>query len=370
VGKNTIRVLHIDTERTWRGGQQQVLLLLKGLCGMGYHSELACPPGSALERACVRESLPCRPLRMRCEFAPLAGWRVAGRCRDAGYNIIHAHSAHALAVGLWAKAWRPDPALVAVRRVDFHIRRRWPARRKYDNRHVGAIVCVSDAIRRVLVEDGVSAWKLVTIRSGVEVSRFRRLPAPDAVRQSLGIPTHHLVVGTTAAIADYPTLLRAAEIVLRSRDDVTFCALGDGPEKASVVREACQLGLADRFVFAGFQEDTRPYLAMFDVFTLASRREGLGTAVIEAQAAGLPVVVTRIGGLPEIVEDGRNGLLVPPRDSVALAEAILSLLNDSQLRARLAHDASRDADRFSIETTVGEYIRLYERVSPQRGAAT
>ncbi len=309
---------------------------------------------------------------MRCEFAPVSGWRIARHCRDARYTILHAHSAHALAVALWANAWRRTLVVIAVRRVDFHLRRGWPTRLKYNNPHVAAIVCVSEAIRQVLLEDGLPADKLVTIRSGVDVTRFRALPSPDSVRRELGIPDGQLVVGTVAAMAghkDYPNLLRAAQIVIQSRDDVTFCALGDGPERRSVLREAQQLGLADRFVFAGFQEDPRPYLALFDVFVLASRREGLGTSVIEAQAAGLPAIVCRTGGLPEIVEHGHNGLLVAPRDAGALAQAILSLLDDSLLRAQLADAARRDVGRFSIANTVEKYVQLYETVTDQREEA-
>ena len=190
---------------------------------------------------------------------------------------------------------------------------------------------------------------------------------------ALGIPVGHSVVGTVAAMAghkDYPNLLKAAEIVTRSREDVTFCALGDGPDRESILRQAQRLDLGDRFVFAGFRKDPRPFLALFDVFVLASKREGLGTAVIEAQAAGLPVVVCRTGGLPEIVQHGRNGLLVPPRDPGALARAVLSLVDDTELRRRLADTARQDAGRFSIAATVEQYVRLYETIWSARGEGT
>jgi glycosyltransferase involved in cell wall biosynthesis len=188
----------------------------------------------------------------------------------------------------------------------------------------------------------------------------------------MGIPGDRIVVGTVAAMArhkDYPNLLEAARIVVSKREDVAFYAIGNGPEESRIRRAARRLGISGKFIFAGFQENPQDHLAGFDVFVLASRREGFGGAAVEAQAAGLPVVACRTGGLPEVVCHGRNGLLVPPRNPEALAEAILLLVTDPRLRARLGANGARDAERFSVEVNVERTLQLYETIRPQRNEA-
>ncbi len=373
MGKDAPAVVHIDTERTWRGGQRQAHHLLKAMHQQGYRVTMVCQPGSPLERACEEGALPCLPVAMPGEFAPVSGWRIARHCRAHSYTVLHAHSAHALSVALWTKLWHSDLALIAVRRVDFHIKGHWLSRFKYTNAYVDRIVCVCEAIRQVLLSDGVPPDKLVTIHSGVDLQRFHDLPHRSDARRRMGIPRDRLVVGTVAALArhkDYPNLLEAARIVLGKRDDVVFCAVGQGPEESRLLRMARSFELYGKFVFAGFQKDPRTHLPGFDVFVLASRREGFGGAVVEAQAVGIPVVACHTGGLPEVVQHERNGLLVPPRDPAALAEAILRLLADPQLRTRLGANGRRHAEKFSIEASVEKNLQLYQTVSSRGSPAT
>jgi glycosyltransferase involved in cell wall biosynthesis len=305
---------------------------------------------------------------MRGEIDFVAGWRVARCCKKNEFNILHLHSAHALAIGLWAKLFHRELTLVAVRRVDFHINRRLFGRLKYRSTYVSRVVCISEAIRHVLLEDGLPPDKLVTIHSGIDLRSYAEVMPRDGFRVELGIPDNDLVIGTVAAMArhkDYPNLLRAAKLVLRTKEGVTFCAVGDGPERARILRLAKELGLHERFVFVGFQADPRSYLANFDVFVLASKKEGLGTALLEAQAVGLPVVACRTGGIPEIVQNGHNGLLVPPRNPTQLAAALLRLAHDSTLRDTLGRNALRTVGRFSIDTTVEGNTQLYATLLSQ-----
>ncbi|MCU0612305.1 MAG: glycosyltransferase family 4 protein, partial [Candidatus Eisenbacteria bacterium] len=217
----------------------------------------------------------------------------------------------------------------------------------------------------VLLADGIPACRLVVIRSGVDLDRFSRVPAADGLRDDLGIPRDHLVVGTVAAMArhkDYPTLLVAAQAVLQAGEKVTFCAVGDGPERGKVHALARRLGLGDRCMFVGFQDDVGPYLRLFDIFVMASRTEGLGTSLIDALAVGLPVAATRAGGIGEIVRDGENGLLVSVRNPTALAGAILRLIHDRDLRARLSAQARPSVEEFAITHTVRKNLELYQRL--------
>jgi glycosyltransferase involved in cell wall biosynthesis len=360
----SIKVLHIDAEFGWRGGQQQAIYLLEGMRRRGWPTALVCQPDSGLWRYCRNRDrrLPCHPVRMRGELDIYAAHRIARLCRNTAVRVVHAHAAHAHAVALWAKLFCPRLKFISTRRVDFSIRHSVFSRLKYTHGSVDRIVCISDQVRQVLLADGVPENRLVTIHSGVDTEKFGDLPRTDNLRTELGIPEDHLLVGTVAAVVghkDYPNLLQAARRVVDRQPKISFCAVGDGDLWQRTHQLHADLGLGRRFVFTGYRRDVGRFLKGFDLFVLASREEGLGTSLLDAQAVGLPVVATRAGGIPEIIAHRRNGLLVPPGDAGALAAALLELAADASLRQRLGGQARKDVLRFSVDTTVDAYLNLY-----------
>jgi len=362
MGDKSIRVLHIDTEFGWRGGQQQVAYLVAGMHRKGYETAVVCQPGSDLEQYCRDRSWPCYPVRTHGEMDFMAGRRVARICRQTKSDILHLHAAHALALGIWAKLFGAPAKMVATRRVDFNIKKNVLSRFKYNNPYLKKIICVSDQIQRVLLSGGIPSHLLETIHSGVDIHRFDRVAPPVDFRDKLRIPKDHILVGTMAAMADhkdYPNLLRAAQIVCRQSEKISFCALGNGPEETVIHNLAQDLKLGRRFVFAGFRNDVGNFLKSYDIFAHASYLEGLGTSILDAQGVGLPVIATRTGGIPEIVTHEKNGVLVPPRNHQALAEAILNLAGNASLRRNLGEAGRRSVERFSIEHTVEKNIEMY-----------
>jgi len=361
----TFRVLHIDTEFGWRGGQQQVAYLVAGMRRLGYEAAVVYQPNSDLERYCRDRAWPCHPVRTHGEMDCIAGYRVARLCREEKFDIIHLHASHALALGIWAKLLKAPGKMVTTRRVDFHIKKNRLSRFKYDNPYLSRIACVSDQIRRVLLSDGIPGHLLQTIHSGVDVHRFDAVSQPGDFREQLGVPADHILVGTMAAMAahkDYPNLLRAADIVCKRVEKISFCAVGNGPEEATIHKLAAELGLGDRFIFAGFRSDVGNFLKSYDIFVHASYLEGLGTSILDAQGVGLAVIATRTGGIPEIVAHERSGILVPPRNSQALADAICNLAADADMRRDLGAAARHSAVNFSIEKTVKKNIKMYKEL--------
>ena len=129
-----------------------------------------------------------------------------------------------------------------------------------------------------------------------------------------------------------------------------------------ITRLAYKLGLKDRFVFVGFREDIGNFLKTFDIFVLASKKEGMGTSLLDAQSVGLPVIACETGGIPEIIAHGKNGMLVPPENEQKLANAILLLANNNKLRESLGQNAIETISEFEIHKTVIKNIKLYEEL--------
>ncbi|MDZ7333238.1 MAG: glycosyltransferase [candidate division KSB1 bacterium] len=363
MGKSAIRVLHLDTELNWRGGQQQAAYLIEAMHRSGYATAMVGGPNSAIGQFCQNKGIPFFPLRILGEGDVIAGRRVAALCRRHGFRILHLHSSHALSIGLWAKLFLRSLKLIAVRRVDFHIQRNWLSRLKYRHRWLDRIVCISEAIRQVLLQDGIPSDKLVTIHSGVDLHKFDQIKPSADFRAQFNIPVDHMLIGTVAAMAghkDYPTLLRAAKIVCNTLDHVTFCAVGDGSQRDKILQLHRELGLGQRFVLPGYRTNIGDFFKNFDIFVLASKQEGLGTSLLDAQALGLPVIACRSGGIPEIIEHGYNGWLVPAQDETALASALITLINDPALRIELGKNALRSVKKFDIAITVKNNLKLYQ----------
>jgi glycosyltransferase involved in cell wall biosynthesis len=189
----------------------------------------------------------------------------------------------------------------------------------------------------------------------------------DDVRAELGISEDAPLVGSIAnfkAAKDHATLLRAAVRVRQAVPDLCLLLVGQGPLEAETRRLAAELGLSETVLFAGFREDARRLAAAFDVFTLSSTYEGLPIALVEAMALGRPAVVTDVGGTPEVVTDGADGLLVPPGDPAALADGLLRLLGDPELRARIGAAARTRAAAFDIRTAVARMEQVYVDLLP------
>ena len=226
-------------------------------------------------------------------------------------------------------------------------------------------LAVSEAVRDSMPPPIRARTRVV--RHGIDTAKVRAAaPARDGMRESLGLPAGALVVGTVAnlrATKGYPDLLHAARTVLDALEGVHFVSVGRGPLESELRAMHAQLGLGDRFQLLGHRPDAVRVMSAFDVFCLPSHYEGLPVALMEAVALGLPVVATRVGGLAELVTDGREAVLVPPRRPERLAEALLALLRDQSRRAEMSRCALQTAETLEIEHTVREVEAVYREVT-------
>ena len=365
MAKVELNILHIDSEKSWRGGQQQVFYLHKGLIEQGIKSLLLSNKNAEILTRCKEANLPCHEQSMLGEIDIFAAFKISQLCKKNKISIIQAHSGHALSIGLLVKLFCPSLLLIGVRRVDFSIGKNIFSRLKYNNKKINSIVCISDFIKSVLIKDGVNINKLVTIRSGTDINKFDAISPHKNFRKSLGVESGQIIIGTVAAFAghkDYPNLIRAFFIVLEKLPNTILCIVGDGPLKNDIYKLSDELNLKKNIIFTGFVNNVGEYLRTFDIFVLASKKEGLGTSIIDALSVGLPVIATKAGGIPELIKNEQNGMLVEPKDPKQLADAIIYLINNEAKRKELGVSAQKSAKKFSVEETVKQNIAEYKRL--------
>ena len=357
--------LHIDTARTWRGGQHQALLTVRGLRRRGQRAALAAQPGGELFRRVSGET-DLYALAPRGDLDPVAAWRLSRLVRRLAPDVIHAHDAHAVAVASLARSLagpQRTPPLVASRRVDFHIGGNAFSRWKY--RRVDRFICASGAIRDMLAGDGVPPERACVVHEGIETDRIEHAPALDLHRE-FDLPAGCPIVGNVAALVPHKGqrhLVDAAARVVREVPDARVLIVGAGELADALARQVGRLRLDGRVILTGFRSDVPSVLKGLDLFVMSSVTEGLGTSVLDAMAAGLAVVGTRAGGIPESIVDGGTGLLAPAADARALARAIVALLRDAPRRQRLgAAGRERARAAFSADRMVEETAAVYADV--------
>ena len=358
--------LHIDTARTWRGGQNQVLVTVLGLRALGHRTMLVAHPNGELRQR-AREGLDLIPLAPRMEMDLSAAWRLSRLLKQLKPDIVHAHDPHGVAMAGLALSMSTQlakPPLVASRRVDFHLRQGAMSRWKY--RQVDCFICASEAIRQMLVSDGVPAARTVTVHEGIDLERVASAPAAH-LHEELFLPHQAPVVGNVAALVPHKGqrhFVEAAALVVRKVPDARFVIAGEGELRPALERLIKERHLEKHVFLAGFRPDVLSLHKAFDIFVMSSVTEGLGTSLLDAMAAGKPIVATRTGGIPEVVVDGETGFLVPPRDDRAMAEAVVTLLKDAARSAQMgAAGLARAQSMFSAERMLKETLRVYKRVA-------
>jgi glycosyltransferase involved in cell wall biosynthesis len=363
-----MNVLHLDTGRTWRGGQAQVLALMRGLKGLGHEGVLLAPAGPLLARA-LADGLEAREWTSRGDLDLRAGARARRVIGDFHPALVHAHTAHAHLPGS-RLARRIGAPFVVARRVASPVRRNLLSRWKYGDA-VARYLCVSRAVVEVMARSGVPRERLAWVPSGVDLEALasdreraataRRDPA-ISLRGWLGAPSDAPVVGTVAALTPEkgaPEWLAAAAGCRAAAPGLHWVWIGEGPRRGDAVRRVRRLGLSGRVHLPGFRDDARVLLGQCTIAVVPSRSEGLGTVVLEAQALGVPVVATRSGGVEDTIESGVTGALVA-RDGIATA--VLDLLAHRERGEAWALEASRRVLSFGVEAMVERTVACYRDV--------
>jgi len=361
----SLRIAHLGTQSGWRGGEQQQAWLAAGLQERGHSCLMICNSrGEMLDRA-PELGLEACGVRVRGEVGVTSVAGTAAALRRFRPDVIHLHDAHAVLIGSLAAKLARTPAVIASRRVDFRINSRW----KY-TWAIDRIIAISSAIRSVLVDCGIPEERISVVHSGIDLARFSEMPSREEARSRLDLGDDRPVLGSVAALTDHKGhrfLLEAWSRVLADHPRAVLLLAGTGELEKQLRQQAAGLPAPGSVRFLGFQADVPGLLAALDLFVLSSHLEGLCTSLMDAMAAGLPVVATAAGGIPEVVEDGSTGVLVPPRDPAALAGAILDLLADPGRRERLGGAGRESVRRFDRTRTVEGTLAVYSEVLAGKG---
>jgi glycosyltransferase involved in cell wall biosynthesis len=367
-----IRVMHLSTARSWRGGEQQVAYLVEELHKLGAVQVVVCAKGSPMEAYCAKTGIAHHALGFRAAFDPPVARRLARLARAWQPDLLHAHDSHGHTAAVLANAFfHMGLPLVVSRRVDFPISGGISARWKYGHPSVKRILCVSDAIKAITATRLRRPEVLRTVYSGIDLQRFAQ--GPDGrLHRELGLDPAVPLVGNVAALAphkDLFTFIRMAAALHARRPSVRFVLIGEGKLRAKLERAAAEHGVKEVLHFTGFRKDVDRLLPELAVMAMTSRTEGLGTSILDAFAAKVPVVATAAGGIPELVTDGITGLLRPVGDADALAQAVDLLLEDSELRERITAGATQKLQGFTRQATAAATLREYQSVLAEGSGA-
>jgi glycosyltransferase involved in cell wall biosynthesis len=369
--------LHIDSARTWRGGQNQVLLTVNGLRASGHRAALVAHPDGELRRRAA-EGLELVPIASRSEMDLAAAWRLSRVLRQLQPDIIQAHDPHGVALASLALSFGSGgsgfagepPTLVASRRVDFHLKNNSFSRWKY--RQVACFITASEAIRQMLIGDGIEPSRTVTVHEGIDVEHVLAAP-PVNVHEGLFLPHHAPLVCAVGALVPHKGhrhLIDAAHLVVRDIPDARFVIFGEGELRDHLEHVIRDHHLQKHVLLPGFRSDVLGCIKACDLFVMSSVTEGLGTSLLDAMACSKAIIGSRTGGIPEVVADGQTGVLVPPRDHRALAEAMVRLLTDEHQREQMGRAGfARVQARFTVEKMVAGTLAVYRRVAGTRPAA-
>jgi L-malate glycosyltransferase len=321
-----VRVLHVDSGREYRGGQDQVRLLARALAASpGVEQRLVTRRDSQLARRVARDGIAVRGIPWGPGLDPRAWWRLVVESLEWSPHIMHAHNSHAVTLTVWARRFMGSahPArLVATRRVVF------PLRSRSALRHADAVIAVSRAVSTGLVAAGIAPAGITVIPDGVDPAEVRAAAATNfGVRARLGVASDVPVAANIAALEqakDQVTLVRAARAARASSPHLHWVIAGEGPERAALEREVERLEMGDRVHLLGHVDHADALIRESDVLVMSSRQEGLGSVVLHALALGKPVVATAAGGLPDIVP---ARCLASVGDADGLARVVLDALN-------------------------------------------
>ncbi len=361
-----MRILHTESSKGWGGQENRTMNELVTMRDRGHELAVVGRPGARILDRAKEAGFATFTVDMRGAIDLPAIIKLRRVIREFGADVVNTHSGRDTQLaGMAARTLSQRPRIVRTRHLALPITSKFTYSILPDQ-----VVTVSRFVERYLVGAGVPQAKVCTIATGVDFGRYQPSTAGGTLKAELGLSPDTLLIGTVAILRakkGHAEILDAAPAVLARFPEAHFVFAGDGPQTENLKARIAAEGLDGRVHLLGLRRDVTNVLESLDLFVLPTHQEALGTAFIEAAALGVPAIGTNIDGVPEIVQDGSTGLLVPPHDGKALGEAIISLLADPERRAAMSRTASEFVRRqFSREKMAEGMEALYQRLLDAR----
>ena len=350
-----MRILHLDTRPDW-------LLTLRGLRERGHDAQLMARRDSPLARRAAAEGFsvhlfPPRFLRLQAALC------LREILDQQAFDILHAHDPHGLTAAWLTRAHRRG-RLVVARRVAYPLSRAPLSLARY---HAAwRIIAVSQFVADSVIASGIGPQRVAVVHDGVEVPPAATIETRRVARARWGITDHDLLIGCVGYLLPekgQETLLRALSPIRARFSNCRAILAGDGPCRAKLRSLARELGIVDAVIFAGFVEDVEAVYRALDLFVFPSSAEPLGSSLLTAMAHGLPVLAVASGGVPEIIENGRNGILVDSPDAAKVAASACQMLGDRDAAACMAQAARETVERrFSAQLLAENTLQQYQTI--------
>ncbi|MCU7906632.1 MAG: glycosyltransferase family 4 protein [Candidatus Thiodiazotropha sp. (ex Epidulcina cf. delphinae)] len=358
-----MKVLHVEAGMHLYGGARQVAYLLSGLQQRGIESTLVCPIGSAIGRLAGEVIDTVHELPMRGDLDLALIWRLLRIIRRERPELVHLHSRRGADLLGGVAARLTGARTVLSRRVD---NPESPLAAKWKYRLYDRVIPISQGIAEVMLREGVPEEKLVCVRSAVDVEAFQQACDRAWFSKTFGLAEDALVMAVVAQLIPrkgHRYLLEAMPRLLEAFPNLRLLIFGRGPLAVELEAQIAEMQLQRQVILAGFREDLPAILPCLDLLVHPALMEGLGIALLQAASAGLPIVAVDAGGMPEVVEDGVNGRLIPAGNAEALGDALRQLLADEPLRRRMGASGREKMRRhFSVERMVEGNLGVYREL--------
>lgn len=363
-----INVLQLVEGMNWGGAETKLLELIAHMDRNRFHTTVcSLGIGDRIRDKFDSLGIPFVSLERRSRIDPKLILDVASMIRREKIDVVMTTLFYADVVGALASAISPNKAIFSWETISapewLLTHRLWAYR--FAMKFCSKVISVSHATAKWLVEErGLPADKITVIPYGVNIEVYNN-SRNGYLRPELGISAGVPVVGVVARLhpqKGHQYLIEAAKALVTRFKEIKIVLVGDGELREELEKAVAEAGLTETFMFLGFRSDVKDLLSMFDIFVLPSLYEGLPNVVLEAMATSLPVVATSVDGTVELVDDGETGFLVPPRDSLALATKIGTLLENAELRKQFGQAGRKKVEeQYSLALQVRNFQDLYER---------
>ena len=379
-----IRVLHIHGGAIHGGASEHIMTLARGMREFPVEIMLAVLKDGTVSDKAREIDLPVFPVKRKFRGDLSVVFRMASLIREMRIDIVHTHTVNSNFYGRLASLLAREPIIVTTVHTDLPkvigddypfgpTRKMVLGLNGFMNRYASRLITVSETMRQTMLDWGIREERISVVYNGLDANVVRKenFSAEDG-RRAVGLPDRdEMVIGTAGRLVpckNFDMLIRAARLIIERGHAAKFVIMGDGPQRERLEKLARSQGVGEAVIFTGWRGDFTRVLSSFDICAITSKTETTSLVALQAMALSKPVVATRAGSLPEIITDGKTGVLVPLDDEIALADAIDTLIEDTQARENLGREArKRIESTFDAAVMAEKTWELYREILSEEG---